>query len=45
MTRPTFKLGDDEARSLIVRLQSIQELHLLNRRDQRPFVRASLRAV
>lgn len=45
MTRPSFKLADDEARSLIGRLQSIQELHPLNRRDHRPFVRAFLRAV
>ena len=45
MTRPPFRLSDDEARILVARLQSINDMHPLNLRDHRAFVRAFIRAV
>jgi hypothetical protein len=45
MTRPPFRLSDDEARVLVARLQSINDMHPLNARDHRAFVRAFIRAV
>lgn len=45
MTRPAFRLSDDEARILVARIQGINDTHLLNQRDHRPFVRAFIRAV
>lgn len=45
MTRPTFKLSDDEARVLVMRLHAINSVYPLNQRDHRPFVRAFVRAV
>lgn len=45
MTRPPFRLSDDEARILVARLQSINDMHPLNARDHRAFVRAFIRAV
>jgi hypothetical protein len=45
MTRPPFKLADDEARALISRLQAIEAEYPLDQRDHRPFVRAFVRAV
>jgi hypothetical protein len=45
MTRPTFRLSDDEAQILAGRLQAINATHPLNQRDHRPFVRAFIRAV
>lgn len=45
MTRPPFKLADDEARALISRLQAIEAEHPFDQRDHRPFVRAFVRAV
>ena len=45
MTRPPFKLLDDEARVLISRLSAIEANCPLDLRDHRPFVRAFLRAV
>lgn len=45
MTRPPFKLLDDEARVLISRLSAIEANCPLDPRDHRPFVRAFLRAV
>lgn len=45
MTRPPFKLADDEARVLISRLQAIEAEHPFDQRDHRPFVRAFMRAV
>lgn len=45
MTRPRFKLLDDEARVLLSRLTSIEATYPLDRRNHRPFVRAFLRAV
>jgi hypothetical protein len=45
MTRPVFRLSDDEARILVARLRSINIDYPLNQRDHRPFVRAFIRAV
>lgn len=45
MTRPTFKLADDEARVLIARLHAIELEYPFDQRDHRPFVRAFMRAV
>lgn len=45
MTRPPFKLADDEARVLIAQLQAVEAAHPLDQRDHRPFVRAFMRAV
>lgn len=45
MTRPPFKLVDEEARVLVARLQAIEAAHPLDQRDHRPFVRAFMRAV
>jgi hypothetical protein len=45
VTRPPFKLLDDEARVLISRLSAIELNCPLDLRDHRPFVRAFLRAV
>lgn len=45
MTRPPFRLSDDEARILVARLQAINDMHPLNPRDHRPFVSAFIRAV
>lgn len=45
MTRPPFKLADDEARVLIAQLQVIEAEYPLDQRDHRPFVRAFMRAV
>lgn len=45
MTRPPFKLADDEARVLIARLQAIEAEYPFDQRDHRPFVRAFMRAV
>lgn len=45
MTRPPFKLQDDEARVLLARLALIESTHPLDQRDHRPFVRAFIRAV
>lgn len=45
MTRPAFRLSDDEARILVARLQAINDMHPVNPRDHRPFVRAFIRAV
>lgn len=45
VTRPPFKLLDDEARLLISRLSVIEANYPLDQRDHRPFVRAFLRAV
>lgn len=45
MTRPPFKLQDDEARVLVARMALIESSHPLDQRDHRPFVRAFLRAV
>ena len=45
MTRPPFKLLDDEARVLLSRLTEIEVTYPFDQRDHRPFVRAFLRAV
>jgi len=45
VTRPRFKLLDDEARVLLSRLTTIEATYPLDRRNHRPFVRAFLRAV
>jgi hypothetical protein len=45
MTRPAFRLSDNEARILVPRLQAINDMHPVNQRDHRPFVRAFIRAV
>lgn len=45
MTRPTFRLSDDEARILVARLHAVNDMYPLNQRDHRPFVRAFIRAV
>ncbi|GAA0432304.1 hypothetical protein ACFOY5_20845 [Massilia aurea] len=45
MTRPPFKLQDDEARTLLAHLRMIEANHPLDQRDHRPFVRAFMRAV
>lgn len=45
MTRPRFKLQDDEARTLLALLGTIEANHPLDQRDHRPFVRAFMRAV
>jgi hypothetical protein len=45
VTRPPFKLLDDEARVLLSHLTIIEATYPLDQRDYRPFVRAFLRAV
>lgn len=45
MTRPPFKLQDDEARVLLARMALIENSHPFDQRDHRAFVRAFMRAV
>lgn len=45
MSRPSFRLDNEQARQLIGHMHRLEERYPLDRRDHRPFVRDFLRAV